>query len=97
MPTYVSLLHYTDQGIRSIKESPARLDAARKALQAAGGELKQFFLMMGRYDILIVVEAPDDETAGKFTLATGAQGNVRTETCRAFTESEFRKLIASMK
>jgi len=97
MPTYVSLLHYTDQGIRNIKDGPARLDAAKKALQAAGGELKHFFLMMGQYDILLVVEAPNDETVGKFTLATGALGNVRTETCRAFSESEFRKLISSMK
>lgn len=97
MPTYVSLLRYTEQGIRNIKESPTRLDAAKKALQAAGGELKQFFLMMGRYDILIILEAPDDETVGRFTLATGALGNVKTETSRVFTEGEYRKLVGSLK
>ena len=96
MPTYASLLNYTEQGVRNIKESPARLDAARKAFQAQGAELKQFFLTMGRYDILIIAEAPNDEAVGKVTLALGSLGNVRTETFRVFTEPEFRKLIASL-
>jgi len=87
MATYVSLLRYTDQGIRSIKESANRLDAAKKTFQAAGGELKQFFLAMGRYDIVLVSEAPDDETAARVTLALGSLGNVRTETMRVFSES----------
>ncbi len=97
MPTYVSLFRFTDQGIRNIKESPARLDAAKKAFQAAGAELKQFYLMMGQYDILLIAEAPDDETVGRVALSLGSMGNVRTETFRAFPESEFRKLIASLK
>jgi uncharacterized protein with GYD domain len=96
MPTYVSLARYTDQGIRNIKESATRLDAAKKAFQAAGGELKQFFLLMGKYDILIVSEGPDDETAGKIALSLGSLGNVRTETFRAFTEAEFRKIVAAL-
>ncbi len=96
MPTYVSLLRYTEQGIKNIKESPARLDSAKKAFQAAGGELKQFLLLMGQYDLLIVSEAPDDETAGKIALTLGSLGNVRTESFRAFTEGEFRKLVASL-
>jgi uncharacterized protein with GYD domain len=96
MPTYVSLLRFTDQGIRNIKESPNRLDSAKKAFQAAGGELKQFCLLLGRYDALIVSEAPNDETAGKVALALGSLGNVRTETFKAFTEAEYRKLIASL-
>jgi uncharacterized protein with GYD domain len=96
MPTYVSLARYSDQGIRNIKESASRLDAAKKAFKAAGGELKQFFLLMGRYDLLIISEAPDDETAGKVALTLGSLGNVRTETLRAFTETEFRKLIGSL-
>lgn len=97
MPTYVSLARYTDQGIRSIKESATRLDAAKKAFQAAGGELKQFFLLMGKYDILIVSEGPDDETTGKIALTLASLGNVRTETFRAFTEAEFRKMIAALR
>lgn len=96
VPTYVSLLRYTDQGIRNVKESPARLDAAKKAFQAAGAELKQFFLLMGQYDILIVSEAPNDEAVGKVALALGSLGNVRTESYRAFPEPEFRKLISGL-
>jgi uncharacterized protein with GYD domain len=97
MATFISLVRYTEQGIRNVKESPTRLDATKKAFQAAGGEIKQFFLVMGKYDIVIVSEAPDDETAAKVSLALGSLGNVRTETLRAFTEPEFRKIIASLK
>jgi uncharacterized protein with GYD domain len=96
MATYVTLLNYTDQGIRTIKESPARLDAAKKAFQANGAELKQFFLLMGRYDLLIVAEAPNDETVAKISLALGSLGNVRTQTFRAFPEQEFRKIVAGL-
>jgi uncharacterized protein with GYD domain len=97
MATYVSLIRYTDQGIRTIKDSPNRLDAAKKAFQSAGGELKQFYLAMGKYDIVIVAEAPDDDTAARITLALGSQGNIRTETLRVFTEAEFRKIVGSLK
>jgi len=97
MASYVILLHYTEQGVRNIKESPSRLDAAKKAFQAAGGELKQFYLAMGRYDAVIVGDAPDDETAARLALSFGSLGNVRTETMRVFTEGEYRKLIGSLK
>ena len=97
MATYVTLLRYTEQGVRNIKESPNRVDAAKKAFQAAGGELKQFYLAMGRYDAIIVGELPDDETAARIALSTGSLGNVRTETMRVFTESEFRKIVGSLK
>ena len=96
MATYVALVRYTDQGIRSIKESPARLEAAKKAAQSIGAEIKSFYLALGKYDIVVTVDAPDDETATRFTLSLGSQGNVRTETLRVFNESEFRKLIASL-
>lgn len=79
-----------------MKNSPARLDAARKAFKAAGAELKQFYLTMGRYDFVIVTEAPNDETAAKAALTVGTSGNVRTETLRAFTEDEYRKLLGSL-
>jgi uncharacterized protein with GYD domain len=69
MPTYISLVRYTDQGMRNIKESPKRLDAAKKAFKAMGGELKQWYLVMGRYDAVVVSEFPDDETARKVDLA----------------------------
>ena len=96
MPTYISLVRFTDQGMRNIKESPKRLDAAKKAFKAMGGELKQWFLVMGRYDAVVVSEFPDDETARKVDLAVGALGSIRTEGFRAFTEDEYRKLIAAL-
>jgi len=96
MPTYISLINYTEQGIRNIKDSPKRLDAAKKVLKSMGGELKAFYLTMGAYDIVTVVEAPSDEGMAKFALATGAAGNVRTTTLKALTEAEFRKVIASL-
>jgi uncharacterized protein with GYD domain len=97
MATYVSLLHFTEQGIRNIKESPNRLEAAKQAFQAAGGELKAFYLTMGRYDAVIVSEGPSDEVAATIALSLGALGSVRTETMRVFTEPEYRKIIGAIK
>lgn len=97
MATYIGLVRYTDQGIRNIKDSPTRLDATKKLFQGAGGELKQFYLVMGKYDIVFVADAPDDETAARMALSLGALGNVRTETLRAFSEPEFRKIVGSLK
>src|SRR2546425_6403776 len=88
MATYITLLKYTDQGIKTIKESPSRLEKARQLLKSLGGELKSFHLMQGRFDAIVIAEAPNDEVAAKFALASGSQGNVRTETTRAFTEEE---------
>lgn len=96
MPTYLSLVSFTQQGIQNIKEGPARLDAAKKTFKAMGGELKHFYLTLGRYDIVLNSEHPNDETAAKVALAIGSLGNVRTETFRAFTEEEYRKLIKSL-
>ena len=96
MPTYVTLVRYTDQGIRNIKESPARLEAAKKLAQSAGAEIKSFYLALGTYDIVLTVDAPNDETAAKIVLSIGSLGNVRTDTLRVFNETEFRKLIASL-
>ena len=96
MATYISLLRFTQQGIQNIKESPARLDKAKQAFRAMGGELKEFYLVMGRYDAVVVSEAPDDETVAKLTLAIGSAGAIRTETLRAFPEEEYRKIIAAL-
>lgn len=96
MPTYVSLINYTDQGIRNVKDSPKRLDAAKKLLKDMGGELKAFYLTMGGYDIVTVAEAPNDESVAKFVLALASSGNVRTTTLKAFPEAEYRKLIAGL-
>jgi uncharacterized protein with GYD domain len=96
MGTYVVLCNWTQKGIENVKESPARLDEARKAFQAMGGQLKAFYLVMGRYDMVIIGEAPDDETVAKLALAIGSRGDVRTETLRAHTEDEYRKIIAAL-
>jgi len=96
MATYIILTSFTQKGIENIKESATRLDANKKAFQAMGAELKEFYLTMGRYDMVVVAEGPDDETAAKLSLAIGSAGAVRTETLRAFTEDEYRKIIAAL-
>jgi uncharacterized protein with GYD domain len=96
MATYITLLRYTQQGITTIKDSPKRVDAARKAYQALGAELKAVYLVMGRYDLVALVEAPDDTTAAKAALALGSKGNVSSETLRAFSEDEFRSIVAGL-
>lgn len=96
MPTYVSLIRFTDQGVKSIREGPARLDSAKKAFQAAGGELKAFYLALGEYDALAIGDLPGDETAAKLALTISSQGNLRTETMRVFTEAEYRKIVSGL-
>lgn len=96
MATYIMLHHYTQKGIENIKQSPARLEAARKAFKALGAELKEFYLVAGQYDIVTITEAPDAETVAKCALSVASHGNVTTETLRAFTEDEYRKIIAAL-
>lgn len=96
MPTYISLVSWTEKGITNLKDSPKRLDAARAEWEKRGAKLKDFFLVMGEYDMITISEAPDDETAARAALALGASGSVRTQSFRAFTEDEYRKLIASV-
>jgi uncharacterized protein with GYD domain len=96
MPHYIVLLRYTQKGAEDLKKGPSRVDAVKKAIEGAGGKFKGFYLTMGRYDAVSIAELPNDEAGAKLILATAAQGNVRTETLRAFTEEEYRKLIASL-
>ena len=96
MPTYISLLRLTQQGIQNIKEAPSRIDAARKAFEAVGAKLKDVYAVTGQYDYVVISEAPDDETAARAGLALGARGNVRSETMRAFTVEEFRRIITTL-
>jgi uncharacterized protein with GYD domain len=96
MPTYISLLRLTQQGIQNIKESPNRIAASRKAFEAAGGRLRDIYVVTGQYDFVAVVEAPDDETAARVALSLSALGNVRTETMRAFTEDEYRRIVGAL-
>jgi uncharacterized protein with GYD domain len=96
MATYIMLVKYTQKGIETVKQSPARLDGAKKACKAMGAQIKEFFLAMGRYDMVIILEAPDAETVAKCALDLGSKGNVKTETFRAFTEDEYRKIIGAL-
>ena len=96
MATYIALMNYTDEGIRNVRESPSRLDTARKRLSDLGGELKTVYLTMGGYDLVAICEAPSSEVMTQFALATGSLGNVRTTTLTAFTEAEFRDIITAL-
>jgi uncharacterized protein with GYD domain len=99
MPTYIALLNYTSEGVKSIKDRWAQgnpNDRAREAAKAMGCELKGAYVTMGRYDGVAIVEAPNDETMAKLALTTGMQGTWKTETLRAFTESEIEKVIRSL-
>jgi len=90
MPTYVLLVRWTNQGLQKINESPSRLEAGKKAFEAAGIKL------MGRYDQVSIAEAPDDATMAKALLRFASQGNLQTETLRAFTEDEYKKIISEI-
>ncbi len=96
MPTYITLLRWTSEGIKNIKESPSRLDAARKTFQAAGVTVKDFYMLTGRFDMALISEAPDDVSLAKATLSIASKGSVQTETLRAFTEKEYRAIIGSL-
>jgi uncharacterized protein with GYD domain len=96
MPTYISLGNWTDQGVRNVRDVPKRLDAAKQMIRDAGGELKAFYMTMGTYDLVTIVEAPNDEIVARIFLMIGGQGNVRTTTLRAFTEAQTRTILASL-
>ncbi len=96
MSTYIILSNYTDQGIRTVKDSPSRLDTVKQLLKDLGGEMKEFYLALGGYDVIVIFEAPSDEVAAKFVLAVGSRGNVRTTTLKAFPEAEYRKIIGEL-
>lgn len=96
MNTYVVLVNYTDEGMRTIKDSPSRADKVRQMLEAAGGAVKHLYLTMGEYDFVIVFEAPNDETMARVLLETGRLGTVRTKTMRAFSKEVYEDLVASL-
>ena len=96
MPTYVTLLRFTGQGAVNLKEAPNQLDTIKQAARELGVDIKGFYLLMGQYDAVLIAEAPDDETKAKASMAVSALGNLHTETMRAFTEDEFRQLIAGL-
>jgi len=96
MSTYIIQAQWTDQGIRSVKESAKRLEVEKKKLKEMDGEIKAFYLTMGPYDMLAVVDVPNDATLAAHLLWLGSQGNLRTQTMKAFTENEFRRIVGEL-
>lgn len=96
MTTYVMLANWTESGMKQIKDSPRRLDAAKRVLKDMGGEFKGFYLCMGDIDIVAVYEASDDAVAARFTLELAQLGAVRTKTLKAFPEAAYREIVNSL-
>jgi len=96
MQTYICLLRWTHKGLEDVKDSPSRLDAARKSFESAGVSMKSFYMVMGQYDIVSVMEAKDDEAMAKAMLTVAKKGAIHSETMRAFTESEYRRIVSGL-
>lgn len=96
MPNYVMLVHFTDQGVKTVKDSPKRADAFKAMANKQGATVKELYWTLGQYDIVSVVEAPDDMTMTALGLSVGALGNVRTQTLRAFSEAEMKTILSKM-
>jgi uncharacterized protein with GYD domain len=93
MPTYISLINWTDQGIRTYKDTLDRASAAAQAAESMGGKLKDIYWTVGPHDIVTVTEFPDDATGTAFLVTLGSQGNVRTTTMRAFNREEVAEIL----
>jgi len=96
MATYVTLYKFTDQGIKAIKDTTKRVEAARKAAKEVGSTLKEVLWLQGEYDIIVITEAEDEIAATAFGLNIAKQGNVRSTTLRAFTAAEMEKILAKV-
>ena len=96
METYIILGNFTQEGVRKFERITARIETTRKSVEAAGGKFQSWYLTMGQYDFVSIVQVPDAKIAASLLLAFGAQGNTRTESMRALTEEEFKEVVASM-
>ena len=96
MPTYVTLIRFTQKGRERVKEHPSRLDRVKELYRGMGANLREFYLVMGEYDMVVIAEVPDDETVARLSLAIGAEGDSYSESCRAFTEDEYRRIISAL-
>jgi uncharacterized protein with GYD domain len=94
MASYVILLNWTDQGIKSVKDSTSRADAAQELMGSLGIKLTQIYWTLGQYDVVSIAEAPDDESMTAALLKLGSMGNIRSTTLRAFDRSEFEGILA---
>jgi uncharacterized protein with GYD domain len=96
MPSYIILGKYTAQGIQNIKQGPERTQAAKQAIEGAGGKWTGFYLTMGQYDFVTIVDMPDDEAFTRALLQVASSGNIITETLKAFPEADYRRIIGSL-
>ena len=96
MGTYIALFNFTDQGIRSVKDTTKRADAVKEAAKKFGANITQIYWTLGQYDVVSIIEAPNDESATAFTLSIGAAGNVRSQTLRAFSKDEMNGILGKM-
>jgi len=96
MPNYIILMKLTDQGAKTIKDAPGRVEAGIKALEKMGGKVIGFYVVMGEYDYVAVGEAPSDEVATTFSLALSSLGNVKTTTLRAYTKEQFAAMVKKL-
>jgi uncharacterized protein with GYD domain len=97
MAMYVSLIQFTDQGIRNIKKTIKRGDAAMAEAEKMGVKIVEEFWTMGTYDVVVIVDAPNDETMSAFMLKVGSLGNVKSHTMRAFRQEEMAGVLAKIK
>ena len=96
MAKYIALANWTDKGIANVKEAPERVNAVRALAKNLGCEMQDFYMTVGAYDMVVTIEAPNDEAMAKLALSIGRAGNVRTTTLKAFSEDSFRKIIADL-
>jgi uncharacterized protein with GYD domain len=96
MATYILLANFTDQGVRKVEDSPKRAEAFKDMAKKCGATVKDVFWTLGEYDIVAVVEAPDDTSITALGLSSAALGNVRTQTLRAFTQADMKTIIGKM-
>lgn len=96
MGTYIALSSFTDQGIRSIKDTTKRADAVREVATKFGASMPQLYWTLGKYDLVAIIEAPDDESATAFSLAIAGAGNIRMQTLRAFNKDEMNGILGKM-
>lgn len=96
MALYIVLASFTEQGIRNVKDTPKRADAFKSMAKKAGATVKDMFWTLGQYDVVAIVEAPDELSMTALGLSTGALGNVRTQTLRAFTAADMTTILGKM-
>jgi uncharacterized protein with GYD domain len=96
MPTYIGLLKWTEQGAKNAKDALKRNQEGRAEIERVGGRLIGSWWTQGAYDAVIVVELPDDETMSAMAIALGTQGNVRTETMRAYGADEMQRILGKL-